>query len=105
MRRILGTNIALGTQQLGPSSWDGSGWIGLKPDRTRNVEIDGPYSAIEGNIVACNLTVNDVLDFDEDTTNYVMVSNNLFINSTFTLGDEESLITLNSQAIIEGGDH
>ena len=97
-----GTNIALGTQILGPSRWDGIQWTGLKPDRTRNVEINGPYNANYGSIVACNLTVNDVLNFDEGTTNYIMVSNNLFIKNTFTLGDEESLLTLNPSAIIEG---
>ena len=31
-----------------------------------------------------------------------MVSNNLFIKNIFTLGDEESLLTLNPQPIIEG---
>ena len=95
------SNIALGTQELGPVSWNGIQWSSLA-DRTRNVEINGPYEANNGSIVACNLTVNAPLNFDGGTQNHILLSNNLVINEEFLIGDEESLLTLNPEAIITG---
>ncbi len=98
------TNIALGTQAEGPTVWNGTSWDNLDPDKTRNVEIDGTYNASSGNIDAFNLSINagSTLNFDSGTTNTVLIDGDLTISGTFIIGDQESLVTTNTNAVISG---
>ncbi|RPE00847.1 choice-of-anchor D domain-containing protein [Aureibaculum marinum] len=90
------SNVALGTQYSGPAEWT-TVWNNGKPDRTRSVTITGTYTAADGSLTACNLTVDGNLDFNSGTSNYVEVTTSLTINGTFTVGDQESLYTVNER--------
>jgi len=102
------TNIALGTQAVGLASWNGSSWVNLFPDRTRNVEItSGIYDVTNRNLEAYNLTIaaGAHLNFTNDnpnTKNSVIVYNDLSIDGILTIGDDESLVMYDDQAIITG---
>lgn len=87
-------NVALGTQNIGTTTWTTT-WSNGTSDRTRTTIISGTYTAANGNLGACHLTINGTLDFDSNTTNYVQVNENLIINGTFNLGDQESLYSVN----------
>jgi hypothetical protein len=89
------TNIALGTQAIGTTIWNGATWTNLQPDKTRSVQLSGNYSAADGSFDACNLIIDTgaFLNLDGGTTNTVAVEKNLTINGSFTVGDTESLVT------------
>ncbi|GAG98756.1 unnamed protein product, partial [marine sediment metagenome] len=97
------TNLALGTHNIGPTKWENDKWDNLTPDRTRNVEIIDPYLPVN-NIQAYNLSVDADLIFDNETTNSIVIFNNLIVtqNGRFILGDQESLVMYNDQANISG---
>ena len=99
------TNIALGTQVLGKTTWTTS-WDNLVPDRTRDVEIAGTYNASSGSMTVCNLVVTGTLTMDAGTTNYVDVNRDLTVSGSFIIGDTESLIfgvdNNNEGAVITG---
>ena len=89
------TNIALGTQAIGTTIWNGATWTNLQPDKTRSVQLSGNYSSADGSFDACNLIIDTgaFLNLDGGTTNTVSVEKNLTINGSFTVGDTESLVT------------
>ena len=89
------TNIALGSQGVGPTIWTTS-WSNESPDRTRDVIINGTYSGSTGSLESCNLTVAGTLDFDNGTSNFVAVNEDLIVGGSFTIGDTESLYTVNA---------
>ena len=96
-------NISLGTYQSGPISWSNTGWPDRQlPDLTRIVQIDHPYSGSTGNIEACDLIVNEPIDFNVGGTNSVIVYRDLTINGSFEIGDNESLVMYDDEAIIKG---
>lgn len=96
-------NISLGTYNIGEIIWNGISWSDSSlPDLSRVVRIDGTYTANNGNIEACSLIVNSNLNFDNATTNSVVVYRDLTINGTFTIGDTESLVMYDNNAIIIG---
>lgn len=96
-------NIALGTYNLGAISWNGSDWSNnALPDLSTIAIIDGSYNANIGNIEACDLIINSDLNFDNNTTNTVIVYRDLIINGTFTIGDQESLVMYDDFATING---
>ena len=96
-------NISLGTYQSGPISWSNTGWPDRQlPDLTRIVQIDHPYSGSTGNIEACDLIVNEPIDFNVGGTNSVIVYRDLTINASFEIGDNESLVMYDDDAIIKG---
>jgi hypothetical protein len=64
--------------------------------------VSGTYNAIDGSLEACNLTITGNLNFNNVTTNFVEVAQDLSISGTFTIGDTESLNTKNSLASITG---
>ena len=86
------TNIALGTQDRGIAVWTGSWSNSIKPDKTRNVEITSGYTAANGTFTSKNLLINSSLNFDNGTTNSVVVYGNLNITGSFIIGDTESLV-------------
>ena len=96
-------NLYLGTYQSGTIVWDGTNWTGgALPDRTRAATIDGVYSGNTGNIKACDLVVNQALDFDNGSLTSVVLYGDLTINDSFNLGDKESLVMYDDDAIITG---
>lgn len=96
-------NIAKGTYTVGPIVWDGSSWSdsGL-PDLSRIAIINGVYLASSGNIEACDLDINADLNFDDNTTNSIILHRDLNITGTFTIGDQESLVMYDDYATING---
>lgn len=88
------TNMALGTQSVGPTSWTTS-WDNGVPDITKVAVINGTYSAGHGTFETCNLIVSASgnLNLNGSTNNYVYVLNDLSVNGNFTIGDTESLVT------------
>tara|TARA_R110002073_G_scaffold139232_2_gene289351 strand:- start:125075 stop:128854 length:3780 start_codon:yes stop_codon:yes gene_type:complete len=97
------SNVALGIQTVGPTIWT-TLWDNGAPDKTKATIINGTYTAAAGSFEACDLTVNGSasINFDGGTSNYVQVDNNLTINGTFIIGDTESLLMINPDAIISG---
>ena len=96
-------NISLGAYQVGPIRWTGVGWTGnALPDQTNIVYIDGPYSSSNGNIEACDLIVNEALNFNNESKRSVVVYRNITINDSFDIGDTESLVMYNNLAAITG---
>ena len=99
-------NLFLGTHQSGEIIWDGTNWTSnALPDRTRTVRIDGLYSSQNlRNIEACDLIVDNELDFDSNGKKSVVVYRNLSVseNGNFHLGDQESLVMYDDAAVITG---
>ena len=99
-------NLFLGTYQSGEIVWDGANWTSnALPDRTRTVRIDGTYSSQNlRNIEACDLIVENELDFDNNGKKSVVVHRNLSVteNGNFQLGDQESLVMYDDDAEITG---
>jgi len=89
------SNIAIGTQAIGTTTWTSS-WDNGVPDKTRVAVISGTYTAADGSIAACDLTVTGSLNMDGGTTNYVEVNRTFTNSGTVTIGDQESLFTVNS---------
>ncbi len=102
-------NIALGTQTTGPSKWDGSDWINLEPDRTRNTIIDGIYNAGETNFMVHDLSINSGASFifmnnTEGSNKNLIIHRDLKVASDgiLKIGDTESLIFNNPVAEVTG---
>ncbi len=97
-------NFSISDKRISASIWNGSSWSPNEPDATINAIIDGDYNASNGNIIAKNLTINTGvnLSFHNNSTKSVIVFGNLTIDGTFTLGDDESLVMFNDNAIIKG---
>lgn len=96
-------NIYLGRYDGSPLEWNGAEWSnGGLPDRTRKVIISGPYHAALGGFEACDLEVRAGLDFNRGTRNSVVLNGDLEITGTFEIGDQESLVMYDPQAIIAG---
>lgn len=88
-------NIALGTQNLGITTWTSS-WDNGDPDKTRVAVVSGTYNASNGSIAACDLTVTGTVDMNGGTTNYVEVNRNFINTGSVTIGNQESLFTVSS---------
>lgn len=81
--------------------WD-NGWSNGVPNASTNTFINADYNHQDANIETNDLTINSSLNFDNGTTNSVVVHGNLTINGIFTIGDTESLVMYDDDAIIEG---
>ena len=96
-------NIFLGTYQIGPIYWDGTNWTDdALPDLSRITYIDGDYDENVGNIEACDLIINGDVDFDKGGKSSLVVYQDLTINGSLTLGDQESLVMYDDYAAITG---
>lgn len=96
-------NIFLGTYQVGPIYWDGNNWTNnALPDLSRITYVDGNYDGNLGNIEACDLIINADADFDKGGKNSLVVYQDLTINGSLTLGDQESLVMYDDDAVISG---
>lgn len=103
-------NLALGTFVMGNANWDGSLWKNNStPDRTRIVEIDGSLDAGDKDLEVYDLIINNggSLEFrdDSDGENHTLsIHRNLNIhsNASLQIGDTESLILKDANAIISG---
>jgi len=86
------------------SIWNGTSWLPSTPDSDINAIIEGNYNATNGNIIANNLTINSGInvDFNNGTTNSVVIHGDLTIDGSFTVGDDESLVMYDDNAIIAG---
>ena len=96
------TNLQLGTQTIGPTTWAGS-WDNNIPDKTKDAIINGAYTNI-GSLDACNLTINGgaALTLDSGSTSYASIEHNLTVAGTFTIGDTESLVVVDPDGVMSG---
>jgi len=96
---VANTNIQLGTQTVGSTIWTSS-WSNSIPDKTKDAIISGSYSGVS--FESCNLIVGGSVTLNSGSTNYVLVQENLTVNGSLTIGDTESLITVNPDAVMSG---
>ncbi len=89
------TNIELGVHNSGSTTWTTS-WDNGVSDRTRTAIISGTYTAVDGSFGACDLTVTGILNFDSGTSNYIEINKSLTNTGTITIGDQESLYTVDT---------
>ena len=98
------TNLALGTQVLGPTEFDGTSWSNLTPDQSRTAIITNSFSNASQTFTVCNLTINPgvnvVYDSNGATNNSIVVHGDLTINGSLVIGDTESLVTLDPGATL-----
>ena len=92
------------TDKPAASTWNGNSWSPDSPDSTVDAILDGDYNASDGNIESNSLMINSgvALNFDNGTTNSVIVHGNLIIDGSFTIGDQESLVMYDKNATITG---
>lgn len=96
-------NISLGTYELGPITWQANQWTNnALPDMTRVAFIEENYDGNLGNIEACDLIINAIVNFNNGGKNSVIVHRNLTMNETILIGDQESLVMYDDNAIISG---
>jgi len=101
------TNIRLGTQTVGPTTWITS-WNNNIPDKTKSAIVSGTYANSNGSFESCDLTVNAgaTINFDSggSGSNYILVENDLTVSTagTFIIGDTEALVTVNPNGIMSG---
>jgi len=86
------------------SEWNGNSWFCGEPNSEKNAIIKADYNLSDGNIEVMHLEIepNASLNFDNDTNNSVIVYGNLAIDGEFIIGDTESLIMVDNDAIITG---
>lgn len=100
------TNIALGTHEMGTTRWDGSSWDKLTPDLSRKAEIANDYSIEDGAFKSFDLNVLSGATFnfsgDQPSNSSIVVYGDLKIQGQMILGDTESLLIKNPDAIVEG---
>jgi hypothetical protein len=98
------TNIALGTQAVGPTIFDGSGWSNLSPDQSREVIVSQSFNGADQTIEACNIIINQGVDviFDSNgaSNNSIIVYGDMTIDGSLTIGDTESLVTYDNDATL-----
>ena len=86
------------------SIWNGSSWACGEPNLEKNAIIKDDYYLSDGNIEVMHLEIepNARLNFDNNTNNGVIVHGDLTIDGEFIIGDTESLIMADNDAIISG---
>ena len=98
------TNLALGTQTVGSTTFNGSVWSNLAPDQSRIAIISASFSGAGSSIFACDLIINPgvnvVFDSNSTSTNSIVVYDDLTVNGSLTIGDQESLVTYKDNAAL-----
>lgn len=92
------TNLALGTQVLGPTEFDGVGYANLESDRTRTVIFNTNFFGADFNIPACDLIVNsgvtaEFVSDNDSNNNSILLYGDLVTDGTLIIGDTQSLVT------------
>lgn len=87
------------------SIWDGSNWnANGTPDFSDNVVINGDYNtAIHGNIIGCNLTINATYELTVSNSRFVQIQNDVIVDGSliveskgaFVQNDDLGTFTLN----------
>ncbi|MCP4883792.1 MAG: choice-of-anchor D domain-containing protein, partial [Flavobacteriales bacterium] len=99
---LASTNLALGTQVIGETSFDGSTWSNGDPDQTRTAIIATSFTGAANTFTACNLIINAGVDaiFDSNgaTSNSIVLYGDLEVNGTLTIGDTETLVVFDNGA-------
>ncbi len=99
------TNLALGTQTIGPTETsDGVNWSNLDPDQTRTAIVNSSLTGAQETFFACNLIINPgvnvVYDSGGSTSNSIVLYGDLTVNGSLTIGDTESLVTIDPGAVL-----
>ncbi|NND64251.1 MAG: T9SS type A sorting domain-containing protein [Flavobacteriaceae bacterium] len=78
-----GTNNTFFSCLGGVKTWNGANWSPAgAPDQTNSVVIAGNYdTSLHGNLVACDLTVNNGFTLNVSANNFVSVETNIVVNT------------------------
>ena len=97
------TNLALGTQVLGPTIFNGS-WSNLSPDRSRTTIIASSFSGANVTVTVCNLVINSdvsaVFNSNGTSNHSIIIYGDLTVDGSLIIGDTESLVTLDPLATL-----
>ncbi|MEZ4875867.1 MAG: T9SS type A sorting domain-containing protein, partial [Flavobacteriaceae bacterium] len=83
-------------------TWNGATWIpaGI-PDGTNPVVINGNYdTATNGNLNACNLTVNTGFTFTVDANTYAQIENGIVVDGTLIVAHQGNLVQVDDDALV-----
>ena len=99
---IANRNVALGTQVVGPTEFDGSSWSNLEPDQSRTAVISTSFTGAANSFIACNLTINAganvIFDSNGATSNSIVIYGDMIVDGSLIIGDTESLVAYNPTA-------
>ncbi len=99
---IANRNVALGTQVVGPTEFDGSSWSNLEPDQSRTAVISTSFTSAANTFIACNLTIsngaNVIFDSNGATSNSIVIYGDMIVDGSLIIGDTESLVAYNPTA-------
>lgn len=85
------------------NTWNGTNWSRGVPTKYQHVIINADYStALNGNIEACELTVNSGFTATINANNYFNVQGNLNINGDIVVENDGSLVQINDNAVNTG---
>ncbi|MEP0516010.1 T9SS type A sorting domain-containing protein, partial [Dokdonia sp.] len=83
------------------TTWDGTSWNNGAPDATYLAIINGAYdTTTDGNIVACELIINDSFALTIRDNEYVDIVNNITIEGTLTVTNMGSVVQRSDDAIV-----
>jgi len=98
------TNIALGTQVVGSTEFDGTNWSNRPSDQSRTVIFTNSFTNASQTIEACNLIINQgvniVFDSNGVTNNSIVVHGDFTNDGSLTIGDTESFVTIKDNAVL-----
>ena len=82
------------------STWDGTNWSANGvPDITDNVIINGNYNTLtDGNIIACNLTINSTYSLTVTNAAYIQVQNDVTVNGDLVVETKGALVQIDDSS-------
>ncbi len=84
-------------------TWNGTVWTPSVPTANSIAVINGNYdTAVNGNFEACSVTVNGGFTLNIGTANYVLIQNDLTVNSSanLTVQDSGSLVMVDDAGVV-----
>ncbi len=84
--------------------WDGVQWSNGYPEITKYVVFASDFNENIGNIYAKSLSIRSgsTVNFDFGTNNSIVINKDLIINGNLIVGDKESIVMMDNNALIEG---
>lgn len=83
--------------------WNGSSWNNGTPDENVKAILNGDYNTeIHGNLIACELTVNENVEAVIAESNYFKIETHVKIDGNLTILDSGSLVQVDDESEITG---
>ncbi|MGB5322772.1 hypothetical protein, partial [Lutimonas sp.] len=101
------TNIALGTQLVGETVFNGVSWSNGDPDQSRTAIISASFNGAVNTFTSCNLIINSGVDANFDSngasSNSIVLYGDLQVigDGSLTIGDTESLVVFDASASLD----